>query len=35
MRQKRAKVYKRLLHQYALNYGFREPWQVLSACIAN
>lgn len=29
MRQKRAKVYRRLLHQYVLHYGFREPWQVL------
>ncbi|WFD33805.1 hypothetical protein MCUN1_000625 [Malassezia cuniculi] len=29
MRQKRAKAYKRLLHQYVMHYGFREPWQVL------
>jgi len=31
MRQKRAKSYRRLLHQYVLHYRFREPFQVLSA----
>ncbi|KAF1942636.1 hypothetical protein EJ02DRAFT_454142 [Clathrospora elynae] len=29
MKLKRAKVYKKLLHQYELNFGFREPYQVL------
>lgn len=29
MRQKRAKAYKRLVHQYVLHYGFREPFQIL------
>lgn len=30
MRQKRAKVYRRLVKQYVLHFGFREPFQVLS-----
>lgn len=30
MRQKRAKSYKRLVHQYVLHFHFREPFQVLS-----
>ncbi|WFC94320.1 hypothetical protein MBRA1_000950 [Malassezia brasiliensis] len=29
MRQKRAKSYKRLVHQYVLHFQFREPFQVL------
>ena len=29
MRQKRAKAYRRLVHQYVLYYHFREPFQVL------
>ncbi|PKI85130.1 hypothetical protein MVES1_001095 [Malassezia vespertilionis] len=29
MRQKRAKTYRRLLHQYVLYFKFREPFQVL------
>ena len=29
MRQKRSKVYRRLVHQYVVHYGFREPFQVL------
>lgn len=30
MRQKRAKSYKRLVHQYVLHFQFRDPFQVLS-----
>lgn len=30
MRQKRAKSYRRLVHQYVMHFGFREPFQVLS-----
>ncbi|KAH7076442.1 Fcf1-domain-containing protein [Paraphoma chrysanthemicola] len=29
MKLKRAKAYKKLLHQYELNFGFREPYQVI------
>ncbi|KAG9188729.1 hypothetical protein G6011_07434 [Alternaria panax] len=29
MKLKRAKAYKKQLHQYELNFGFREPYQVL------
>ncbi|KAL5121300.1 hypothetical protein ACEQ8H_000768 [Pleosporales sp. CAS-2024a] len=29
MKLRRAKAYKKLLHQYELNFGFREPYQVL------
>ncbi|KDN42995.1 hypothetical protein K437DRAFT_237454 [Tilletiaria anomala UBC 951] len=29
MRQKRAKIYRKLLHKYVLHFGFREPYQVL------
>jgi U3 small nucleolar RNA-associated protein 23 len=29
MRGKRAKQYKKLMQQYGLNFGFREPYQVL------
>lgn len=29
MRGKRAKQYKRLMEQYQLGFGFREPYQVL------
>ena len=29
MRQKRAKTYRRLVHQYVLYYRFREPFQIL------
>lgn len=30
MRGKRAKQYKKLMKQYEITYGFREPYQVLS-----
>lgn len=33
MRGKRAKQYRKLMHQYALTFGFREPYQVLGASI--
>ena len=29
MRQHRAKVYRKMLHQYQLQFGFREPYQLL------
>lgn len=29
MRGKRAKQYRKLMHQYALTFQFREPYQVL------
>ncbi|KAF2662817.1 hypothetical protein K491DRAFT_685975 [Lophiostoma macrostomum CBS 122681] len=29
MRGKRAKKYRKLMHQYEVNFGFREPYQVL------
>jgi U3 small nucleolar RNA-associated protein 23 len=29
MRQKRAKVYKRLMALYSMSFGFRQPYQVL------
>lgn len=29
MRQKRAKVYRKLMHQYELQFGFRDPYQLL------
>ncbi|XP_014556314.1 hypothetical protein COCVIDRAFT_26847 [Bipolaris victoriae FI3] len=29
MKLKRAKAYKKQLHQYEVNFGFREPYQVL------
>ena len=29
MRQKRAKAYKKLMAMYELNFGFRQPYQVL------
>ncbi|KAF2799109.1 hypothetical protein K505DRAFT_404790 [Melanomma pulvis-pyrius CBS 109.77] len=29
MRGKRAKAYRKLMHQYELNFSFREPYQVL------
>jgi len=29
MRGKRAKQYKKLMQQYGLAFGFREPYQVL------
>ncbi|EOA89041.1 hypothetical protein ACJQWK_06128 [Exserohilum turcicum] len=29
MKLKRAKAYKKQLHQYELNFGFREPYQVV------
>ena len=29
MRQKRAKAYKKLMHLYCMNFGFRQPYQVL------
>jgi U3 small nucleolar RNA-associated protein 23 len=29
MRGKRSKQYRKLMHQYELNFGFREPYQVL------
>ena len=29
MRGKRSKQYRKLMHKYALTFGFREPYQVL------
>jgi len=29
MRGKRSKQYRKLMQQYGLNFGFREPYQVL------
>ncbi len=29
MKLKRAKAYRKLMHQYSLQFGFREPYQVL------
>ena len=29
MRGKRSKQYRRLMHQYEMTFGFREPYQVL------
>lgn len=29
MRGKRAKQYRKLMQQYGLTFGFREPYQVL------
>ena len=29
MRGKRAKAYRKLMHQYAVHFNFREPYQVL------
>lgn len=29
MRAKRSKRYRKLMHQYELTFGFREPYQVL------
>jgi hypothetical protein len=29
MRGKRSKQYRKLMHQYELTFGFREPYQVL------
>ncbi|ESK98374.1 rrna-processing protein utp23 [Moniliophthora roreri MCA 2997] len=29
MRQKRAKAYRKLMHLYAMSFGFRQPYQVL------
>lgn len=29
MRAKRSKKYRKLMHQYELTFGFREPYQVL------
>ena len=31
MRGKRSKQYRKLMQQYRLSFGFREPYQVLSA----
>jgi hypothetical protein len=34
MRGKRAKKYRKLMQQYALTFGFREPYQILvTSCI--
>lgn len=30
MRGKRSKQYKKLMQQYGLVFGFREPYQILS-----
>lgn len=32
MRAKRSKKYRKLMHQYELAFGFREPYQVLGMC---
>lgn len=29
MRAKRSKKYRKLMHQYEMTFGFREPYQVL------
>jgi hypothetical protein len=29
MRAKRSKKYRKLMHQYEMAFGFREPYQVL------
>ncbi|EPQ28264.1 uncharacterized protein PFL1_04091 [Pseudozyma flocculosa PF-1] len=29
MRQKRTKIYRKLMHQFQLHFGFREPYQML------
>lgn len=29
MRAKRSKKYRKVMHQYELAFGFREPYQVL------
>ncbi|KAJ9474017.1 rRNA-processing protein UTP23 [Pseudozyma hubeiensis] len=29
MRQRRAKIYRKMLHAYSLQFGFREPYQLL------
>lgn len=29
MRQRRAKIYRKMLHQYQMQFGFREPYQLL------
>jgi U3 small nucleolar RNA-associated protein 23 len=33
MRAKRSKKYRKLMHQYELNFGFREPYQVLGTSL--
>lgn len=33
MRAKRSKKYRKLMHQYELTFGFREPYQVLGTLI--
>lgn len=34
MRAKRSKKYRKLMHQYELTFGFREPYQVLGMALA-
>ena len=31
MRGKRSKQYRKLMQQYSLTFGFREPYQVVGA----
>lgn len=33
MRQSRTKAYRKLMAMYSTSFGFREPYQVLGACI--
>ena len=35
MRAKRSKQYKKLIQQYQLHHGFREPYQVLGELIVS
>ena len=35
MRAKRSKKYRKLMHQYELTFGFREPYQVLGTIYFN
>ena len=32
MRGKRSKQYRKLMEQYSMTFGFREPYQVIGAC---
>lgn len=35
MRGKRSKQYRKLMDQYAMTFGFREPYQVLGRSTTN
>jgi len=34
MRQNRSKAYRKLMAMYSTSFGFRQPYQVLGACVA-